>query len=199
MCRPLPAMHMCRPLRVLSWNMCCLTHPLSASWSRIAIGALVGRSWHDEARDSTIRPLDAHNVARLERQAEYILRSESGVVLLQKVPGVATLSKLLEILSRDDRPATSPSPAAAHGDDMPAEGRGGYEALYATQRPLAAGYVAYTAFAFLLGLAQRRLCGRATVRSDGREPAEEPRRHQQRRPQRPRRGRGDPHRGRKGH
>ena len=148
------AVRMCRPLRVLSWNMCCLTHPLSASWPRIAIGALVGRSWHDEARDSTIRPLDAHNVARLERQAEYILRSESDVVLLQEVPGVATLSKILEYLSRDDRPATSPSPAAAHGDGVPAEGHGGYEALYATQRPLAASYVAYTAFAFFLGLAQ---------------------------------------------
>lgn len=67
-----------RELVVLTWNVCAVAFPFAAPHWQLFLGALVGQSWHDVARDASLMPLSPSGVPRLAQQADYILSSGAG-------------------------------------------------------------------------------------------------------------------------
>lgn len=85
-------------LSVLTYNICAITHPFSASSAALIGGLALGLDLTDSSRDVSIDSLGSAGRERIARHAKYIRASGADIVMLQEVAGKSVLDELVRCL-----------------------------------------------------------------------------------------------------
>ena len=85
-------------LSVLTYNICAIAHPFSASSAALIVGLALGLDLTDSSRDVSIDSLGSAGRERIARHAKYIRASGADIVMLQEVAGKSVLDELVRCL-----------------------------------------------------------------------------------------------------